>query len=227
MGAWVQVSKDAAIDPEVEHVLGTREYVFREYVDSRLVSRPEIDQLKSLTPAERGAKLVELESQHPEALIRAGITYYTGLVDTVAHIPDRCMIADGYEVSSYQTQSDRKLGTFANGKERSVSYRYIAFDDQTGQGRVSRKVAYLFHVNGHYESDPLGVRRSLQNLAERYGYYSKVELMTVSPAQMFRAASKSTDDPSLKAMEDFLASALPELERCLPDWERVHNTPGK
>ena len=25
------------------------------------------------------------------------VTYYTGMVDTVAHVPERCVTADGYE----------------------------------------------------------------------------------------------------------------------------------
>src|SRR5579864_1501540 len=156
---------------------------------------------------------------NPQAVMHLGITYYTGLVDTVAHIPDRCYIGDGFDVSSYQTIENQKLG------DRRLSFRYISFDDQTGRGRVSRKVAYFFHVNGHYESDPLGVRRTLQNLLEPYGYYAKVELMTESPNPGLlpgEPAPAQSDDRSLAAMENFLTALLPDLERCLPDWEQVH-----
>ena len=106
-----------------------------------------------------------------------------------------------------------------DGRERTLSYRFIRFDDQSGQGRVSRNVAYLFHVNGQYKSSPLEVRRSLQNLLERYGYYAKVELMTIT-------RTGDVSDRSLAAMNDFLSAALPEVERCLPDWDRLHAKPA-
>jgi hypothetical protein len=66
-------------------------------------------------------------------------------------------------------------------------------------------------VNGHYESDPLGVRASLQNLRERYGYYAKVELMT-----LLRDKEKVAP-----VMHGFLNYAMPEIEKCLPDWKKA------
>ena len=35
MGPWVQVSIDQPLDPDIEHTLGTDQYIFRDYVDSR------------------------------------------------------------------------------------------------------------------------------------------------------------------------------------------------
>ncbi len=37
-----------------------------------------------------------------QAVINIGVTYYTGMVDTVARIPERCYIADGFEPTSYK-----------------------------------------------------------------------------------------------------------------------------
>ena len=36
-------------------------------------------------------------------VMRAAVTYYTGMVDTVAHIPDRCYVADGFVPDKYDT----------------------------------------------------------------------------------------------------------------------------
>ena len=223
VGAWVQISRDTPLDPDTEHILGTKQYVNRVYVDSRVLDPQQLDALKEMSSTERFRVLSGLQAERPEAVINLGLYYYTGLVDTVAHIPDRCYIADGYDVSRYQTKSDERFGTYPDGRDRLVSFRYINFEDQTGQQRESKNVAYLFHVNGHYESDPLGVRRSLQNLLEPYGYYAKIELMTVSPRRVGEAAGgQSGRDKTLAAMEDFLSSALPEFERCMPDWEKLH-----
>jgi hypothetical protein len=55
------------------------------------------------------------------------------------------------------------------------------------------------------------VRRSLQNLFRKHGYYAKVELMTT-----IRDTEKSA-----QVMSDFLCAALPEIEKCLPDWNAI------
>jgi len=162
-----------------------------------------INKDKSLGDRRRAMLLVQ--GLHPDGVVNMGLTYYTGMVDTVAHIPDRCYIADGYEPSEYT----RPLWDVGAGK--SLQVRYINFEDQTGTGRVAKNVAYVFHVNGEYKDDPLDVRYTLQNLTQKYGYYAKIELMTIGQAR----------DRSAAAMADFLSAAKPKIEGCLPDWNAV------
>ncbi len=167
--------------------------------------------LKGKTPNERKEILGAVEMNgHSGDVIHLGLTYYTGLVDTVAHIPDRCYIADGYEPSSY-TVPTWKLGPDASGKYFPLPVRFISFQDSTGNNRVSKCVAYVFHTNGHYESDPLGVRQTLEDLTERYGYYAKIEMMTVGEDTEVASA----------AMTEFLTAARPQIEACLPDWNKL------
>jgi hypothetical protein len=169
--------------------------------------------LKGRTGTERAGIIRSLEIRgHSGDVVHLGLTYYTGLVDTVAHIPDRCYIADGYEPSSYTVPTWR-LGPDAGGKYLSLPVRLISFEDSTGTNRVSKCVAYVFHTNGHYESDPLGVRQTLEDLTERYGYYAKIELMALVPS-----VSEGDISVASSAMADFLSSARPEIEKCLPDW---------
>ena len=74
------------------------------------------------------------------------MTYYTGMVDTVAHVPDRCYIADGYARRTTETRT-WKMGDDA------VGVRFINFEDATGfSSRVSKNVAYFFQVNGEMEA---------------------------------------------------------------------------
>jgi hypothetical protein len=174
--------------------------------------------LHEKTPAERKAIVSELEMKnHSGDVIHLGLTYYTGLVDTVAHIPDRCYIADGYEPSSYDIPT-WQLGPDSAGKMFPLAVRFISFSDSTGNNRVSKCVAYFFHTNGHYESDPLGVRQTLEDLTERYGYYSKIELMTLVPKGQ---ATPHDIDVTSQAMTEFLTAARPQIELCLPDWQKV------
>jgi hypothetical protein len=263
MGHWLQVSQDDKLDKETEDILGTEQYIYRDYIQvdraggdlvAYVVARPDKtagttqpsdsdadgdhdgeaarakfnqlpfdgqvkminDVLKGKTPSERKQILTEVEvkghlgdTTHVD-VVHLGLTYYTGLVDTVAHIPDRCYIADGYEPSSY-TVPTWNLGPDAAGKNFPLPVRFIAFEDSTGNNRVAKCVAYVFHTNGHYESDPLGVRQTLEDLTERYGYYSKIELMTLG----------QNGDAASSAMTEFLTVARPEIEACLPDWSKI------
>jgi hypothetical protein len=216
MGNWVQVSPDTAIDPETEEVLGTKDYIFRFYVDTTSPAVPSdvADMLRDPDPTRQRNLITQIQAQDPHALIYAAVTYYTGMVDTVAHIPNRCYVADGYEPAQESLVSwDAMRGRPGNGL-----LNYINFEDQTPQRRaVTKNVAYFFHSNGEYVSDPIGVRKKLQNLWESHGYYAKVELLMVTPDREQAAGQ----------MNDFLISALPEIEKCLPDWDEVKAAPAK
>ncbi|MDB5174760.1 MAG: hypothetical protein JWN51_3533 [Phycisphaerales bacterium] len=238
IGTWVQVSSDQSIDSEQVQVLGTSEYVFRDYVNtaSRKISRSDIDALKNASAGERARAVADFQQRDPSAVIRVAVTYYTGMVDTVAHIPERCMVADGFEVTQF-ADKELALGNYPNFRPRTVTLRFLSFADQTGAPdaaghagvrRIARNVGYVFHCNGGYENDAYGVRLRLQNLRERYGYYAKVELMTAAPVALSfqgddnAAAAINDRNESLVAMRDFLAAGLPQLEKCLPDWEALH-----
>jgi hypothetical protein len=210
MGHWLQVSKDRPLPHDIEEALGTKEYVMRWYVDRRKVSDAEIAALKKVIDDPKSsseqcdAALGALYRAYPQAFVQFAVTYYTGLVDTVAHIPERCVVADGYEPQDPQT-------LVWETEKSPVEVRFINFEDQTGFERTPRAVAYTFHVNGHYESSPTGVRRSLQNLFQKYGYYAKLEMM----------AQGMHPEQARTIMNEFLALAAPRVEQVLPDWEAL------
>jgi hypothetical protein len=228
LGHWVSVSQDQAIDPEVEQVLGTSKYIFRDYVDDRKLPSSDIDKIKEAPAKVRELMLAQLQTSKPSAVLRVGITYYTGSADTVAHVPERCYVADGFEVKQY-TEVSPVVGNYPDGSPRILKYRFLDFEDQTGIGsqvqRVARNVGYVFHCDGEYESSSYKVRQHLQDLFERYGYYAKIEMMTaatMNPAFHNGATDANDQSESKNAMDDFLAEALPEFEKCLPDWKAAH-----
>src|SRR2546430_6441580 len=91
------------------------------------------------------------------------------------------------------------------GRANGGDVRFINFEDQVASRRAaSKNVAYVFHANGVYTCDPIQVRVLLQDLTQRYAYYSKIEVMM----QM------NKPDEAAKVMNDFLTSTLPEVERC-------------
>ena len=153
-------------------------------------------------------------------LISLSVTYYTGMVDTVAHVPDRCVTADGYEPSSYETPSwpiasDLPAHFKTNGDN--IKLRYINFEDQTGRGNVTRNISYFFHVNGEFACSPLDVRSKLAELFERKAYYCKIETMT----------TMEHSNQSAAVQTDFLTGVLPEVLRCMPDWDKEHGRAPK
>jgi hypothetical protein len=213
--AWVCVSKDQ-LGEEVEQELGTRQYVFRYYVRHSALKPDELAHFEGLDNPKRMEYLTQLRSKRDlqNDIINFAVTYYTGKADTVAHIPERCYTADGYEPTELGNDVwNVKTPQLKDGR---LPVRYITFDDSNiSEGRVGsqqkKNVAYFFHTNGIYTSESRDVRLKLQNLLARYGYYAKVELLVQSKD---REAAK-------EAMQDFLRSALPEVENCLPDWAAV------
>ena len=211
LGPWVQVSVDQTLSHEMLDVLGTKQYVFRDYVDSRVVPADTIAAFKDKTDHERGYLLARVQRENPAAVVRVGVTYYTGMVDTVAHIPDRCYVADGFVPDVKETPTwelrDKDGQTFR------TAVTSIHFEDSTPQrGSVTRNVVYFFHCNGGFEHDAIsGVRMRLQNLFERSAYYAKVEVMT-------EMSNRERSDATIR---DFLCNLIPEVQRCLPDWEQV------
>jgi hypothetical protein len=212
---------DERVPEDVEHELGTKVYLNRDYVDTRLERRAASNFDKK--SAEERRKLLmdvmyqqQVEDSDRVPVLRLHMAYYTGLVDTVAHIPDRCMVADGYQPTNYE-DVEADLGTLPDGSPRKLRFRFITFEDNTGQQRVGRNVVYFFHVNGRYESNPLQVRHTLQNLLETHGYYAKVELMST----VANPNNQPKPQKVKEAMIDFLRDALPDIERCLPDFEQV------
>ncbi|HRK31320.1 MAG TPA: exosortase-associated EpsI family protein [Tepidisphaeraceae bacterium] len=210
LGPWVLVTTDERASYELEDALGTKEYIFRDYIDSRLVSADVIEQFKGKPAAERHQMLGVIRGKTPQAVIHVGVTYYTGMVDTVAHIPDRCYVADGFVPSQYDIS---RWECFAErSSDNQAAARFIHFVDQVAERQsIPRNVAYFFNVNGRYTNDPLDVRATLQDLFQKHGYYAKVEMMS------------ALEDRKLAehAMADFAGHALPELEKVLPDWEKV------
>lgn len=208
-GHWVQVSRDQPLESDIEHALGTKEYVFRDYVNESIVGAATIASFRDLSDRERYERLAEIRRDRPDAVVNMAVTYYTGLVDTVPHVPDRCYIADGYEPRERHEENWSVA-------DHPVRVSYINFEDQTGFGKQPRSVAYFFNSNGDWLAGPVDVRLRLQNLSERYGYFAKIELMTILPDR----------DKSREVMQDFLRQALPEVRKVLPRWPVVEPQQG-
>jgi uncharacterized protein YsxB (DUF464 family) len=240
LGDWVQVSRDEPIASDMEEVLGTDKYIFRDYLNvtarggqcaaafvaglhygetNEAIAKAGRDyieaepaqqriilqnEMKDKTNIQRKTALSIAQREFPDAVVNMAITFYTGLADTVAHVPDRCYVADGFEPSDYTEPT----WTLPNGRQ--IGVRFINFQDAGDRARPDRSVAYFFQVNGVYVSNPEAVRLRMQNLFQKYGYYLKVELMTMD----------QDHERSANTMTDFLNVSLAEVEKSYPDWNK-------
>lgn len=212
LGPWVQVSRDERFPAEIEEALGTKEYIQRVYVDTRKADPAVLERWNAAevkTDELREALNRSVIERDRLAAVVLHVAYYTGAVDTVPHIPDRCMVAGGFDPVG------RREATLDLGQRGELRCSFVQFEERAGRSSpATLSIAYFFQVNGDYEYDAItGVRKRLQDLTERYAYFAKIELMTQS--------SEGDAERAQAAMADFLSHALPDVERALPDWQQV------
>ncbi len=107
MGPWVMIA-DHKMPDEVVEELGTEQYVQRQYIDLR---RADPDLVAEYEAADVKSEQLMRRLAH-SAAERGGtngmylhVAYYTGSVDTVPHIPDRCMLGNGFDMIARRTRS--------------------------------------------------------------------------------------------------------------------------
>lgn len=216
LGPWLLVSKDVALPEEQEHALGTKEYInSRLYIDTRAMKGFDKAVWDQLSDRARDDAVSLLLQRSPQSAVYLHVAFYTGLVDTVAHVPERCYVAGGFDPIDPEVVTMKVFDT--PGRSPNLKLKYTNYVDRA-RGGQARNVAYCFQVNGRYEFDSIGgVRVALQSIREKYAYYAKIELMTVLGDNA--KLSQST-------MEDFLRHAMPSIEKCLPDWTAVTGKPS-
>ena len=212
LGPWVQVSPEERFPPEIEAELNTLDYIDRWYVDLRKADadlRREWEDAPTKDAALKQRLEADVRRNDPLGAVKIHVAYYTGAVDTVPHIPDRCMVAGGFDPAG------KSVARLDLGDGRGMTASFVQFEQHAGYDRPNTlSIAYFFQVNGDYEYDAItGVRKRLQNLFEKYGYFAKIECMTASP--------DADAAPAQAAMGDFLHFALPAVEKVLPDWAEV------
>lgn len=212
MGPWLQVSKDQPLPEEQEHALGTKDYITREYLNTSFISDFDLARWNAMSDDSRRRAMGAVLQKNPQAYVRLHMAYYTGLVDTVSHVPERCYVGGGYDPVNPQVMT---LEPFkgVEGRSPGMKVRYTEFVDRAQARPTRQNVAYFFQVNGAYEHDSIGgVRVRLQNIREKYAYYCKVEMLTQvdDNAELARTA-----------MTDLMHYAMPEIEQCLPDWHAI------
>jgi len=215
LGDWVRSGEDIRYGVDVETELGTKQYLLRNY------ERPGSD----------GRQRVQLH-----------IAYYTGLIDTVPHVPERCWGAAGmimteqpHDVALKVDASGWSLGQARNGatdepyptatvrdpvtrKEQIVHLPIggwvASVTEFQEQGDTRHRVlgGYFFVANGRMTSSPYQVRNLAFDLTDKHAYYCKVQ------CTMVLSSDGATNEAFAEAAGDLVRMAMPDIMRCLPDW---------
>jgi hypothetical protein len=146
---------------------------------------------------------------------RLDVTFYTGGLDTVPHIPEVCGAAAGMDPGASQTVlvPAPKDGppAWRGGPEGQLSWRRVLLSNSRDMQQYM--VFYIFSLNGQPENDRETVRVKLMDPWLKHCYFAKIE---ISP----RAPVSDADFMERKARE-FIQACLPVILRELPTSEDV------
>ena len=152
---------------------------------------------------------VDKRDDRPPRLWQLDVTYYTGGLDKVPHIPEICLVAGGatlvdssearFEVPGAPSPWDKPLDF------RRVQYERM--DERSGAMRQAVQY-YIFSLNGEPESNRLKIRRKLTYPSVKHCYFAKIQ---------FAPSWAVTDtDETDRAAQEFIASSLPIVLQVLP-----------
>jgi hypothetical protein len=213
LGRWQVVgdAADARLAKEAVEELGTPDYLNRQYA---------------------------IDGDWRNGTIDLHLAYYTGLIDAVPHVPDRCFVAAGHHQKTLPENIPLRIDRSKWKTAESGSYYTYSFEDEFTGKQVTVRMpngtfelrttefehkdrpevriiaGYFFIANNHVTPTPEGVKRLAFVKTEEYAYYCKV--------QFSAGGGRDLDiDRFVDQSSDLLEALLPELMRCLPDWSKV------
>lgn len=222
-GDWQQVGEDAVLDDAILLELGTRDTITRTYVKGE---------------------------DHRNAMLHVHVAYYTGMIDAVPHIPDRCFVAAGLEPQSLPDVVPLEL-------DRST-WKADAGEANRATGQSYEVVEYRHP----FTNQLLPVRMPVGDMAIRVTEFARkdqpglrffggfffvangratatpesIRVMAFRPSERFAyyckvqlslASNGLPRDHYIALVEDFLGHFMPELMLRLPDWQEVEQQASK
>ncbi len=213
--AWEQAGTDERLSKEAAEELGTDNYITRWF---------------------RRTTEQEGDTEH---LLQIHCAYYTGMVDTVPHVPERCMIGGGLTYNGEtelvpvpidmsrliedpdadpETETVTLMGRSNERQSRvrlplgvdNLTLRVTPFRDQAKDRTLV--AGYFFIANGRVLASANDVRLYAFDLTADYAYYAKIQFLSPtaeSPEQLAELAAELLDE------------LFPEIMLRLPDWIEV------
>jgi hypothetical protein len=214
---WKQVGRDEEMSAEAIEELGTANSISRVYVET------------------------EPPEGRPPRQVQVHIAYYTGKIDTVPHVPERCMVGAGWTKGGATLQvpvpltiegrMTTEMGLDPKKHGTSKVYRGLA-TDPPGRVRLPRDIeslelsvtpfshaggqtlyaGYFFIANGGVVASANQVRLLAFKLEEKYAFYCKVQFSTADVA-----SAQELGEVAGAILDDM----LPDIMRRVPDWVEV------
>lgn len=213
--SWVRVGEDEVMSAEAEEELGTKDYVSRQYIERN--------------PA---------DPAHPK-VVNLHIAYYTGMIETVPHVPERCLVAAGWLqtgpperlhvpldmsrlVPDATADPDLMGGTIWMGRSPTTQGRVrLPVGIENLRMRVSPFVnsrgakyfaGYFFITNGGTVPSADDIRLLAFRLKDDYAYYAKVQ---------FSSGSVDSAQELVDVAASMLNEMFPDIMLRMPDWVEV------
>jgi exosortase len=229
LGRWQKFGQDDRLSDAIVEELGTKQYLSRLYA---------------------------LDGNPRNGVVELHMAYYTGTIDDVPHIPDRCWNVAGFEqtkpTADFPMNVDRSTWERSETVNRATGIPYdtvLAPDPITGRpttahmpiGDLELRITefqspkqsnqrllggYLFIANGRVTPNPYDVRALAFERSERFAYYCKVQF-----SMRYNARDGESDDAAIgafrQASDELMSSLLPHLMTRLPDWPEVERRSAK
>ncbi len=147
-------------------------------------------------------------------IINLFVTYYTGNIGQVPHVPEECYLGSGHQ------KLEDKVVTLEIpelGEKSSVPVHLLFFQKSAMFHQSKSVVMYVFNVNGQFAATRNDVRLIVANPMEKYGYFSKLEV------SFEYDDNAHTETDVLETGRKFLRKVVPLLvEDHWPNWEQRH-----
>jgi hypothetical protein len=152
----------------------------------------------------------EEASGSPFRYWRLEIQYYTGGLDTVPHVPDRCLVAGG--ATLLPTVSGHLLVPVPAGRSPwdKLTVNRVGYEmtDRIGFNVSHYVQYYVFSLNGQPEDSWKMVRLKLGDPRLRHCYFAKVQVAPLGEIADF--------DQADRAAQDFLGTVMPAVAALFP-----------
>jgi len=196
-GRYVQDGADEILEETVVEVLGTNDYLIRDYRDSHKTS------------------------EDPTQTLRLNINYY-GSGSSTTHIPENCWAGSGMkEVRRLRSQFEipdvrRQDGSVVTLRARIVSFRPSGEAENLDR---LKNVAYVFNVNGEYVATRHEVLSRFWKASNKYAFNTKIEVTVGDPGEY------CSQEDAKAAIAEFFRGSISEIESILPS-VRVKSSPA-
>jgi uncharacterized protein DUF3485 len=115
---WEQVGADQILGAEIVETLGTENYVSRNYLRTR-----------------------DLDASNP-IVVDFHAAYYTGMIDTVPHVPERCFVGGGLQQGDYSRVIELPMDTSSWRIDPTVPKAYAGLGGELYTVRLSNDPLY-------------------------------------------------------------------------------------